>query len=172
MTNPNSTSATTPTTDSYTYIGAPDGHRCHHHGQPGGRPDRRRHPGDHRRYRLQQRVGRGLRLTPATCFLVNSSTRSPPSLRPASGTVDITVTTGVGTSATSSADLYAYNGTLGVVNGNAVVLQLAGHQVPVTATSQTGTTVTVSAPSATGPTGTQVVLSGFTNGLTAGTYTS
>ena len=108
--------------------------------------------------------------TAATSFLVNGL-NSITAVAPAgSGTVDVTVTAGGVTSPTSSADHYAYNGTLGVVNGNAAYSNSPGTTAPVTATSQTGTTVTLSAIG-NWVTGTQVVLSGFTNGLTAGTYT-
>ena len=57
-----------------------------------------------------------------------------------------------------------------MVNGNAAYSNSPGTSAPVTATSQTGTTVTLSAIG-NWVTGTQVVLSGFTNGLTGGTYT-
>ncbi len=108
--------------------------------------------------------------TAATSFLVNGL-NSITAVAPAgSGTVDVTVTAGGVTSPTGSADLYAYNGTLGVVNGNAAYSNSPGTSAPVTATSQTGTTVTLSAIG-NWVTGTQVVLSGFTNGLTGGTYT-
>ena len=108
--------------------------------------------------------------TAASSFLVNSLTSLTAVAPAGTGTVDITVTADGLTSATGSSDRFAYNGTLAVANGNASYANAAGVAVPVTATSQTGSTVTVTAAGA-WTAGQQVGLSGFTNGLTAGTYT-
>ena len=108
--------------------------------------------------------------TAAASYLVNSLT-SITAVSPAgTGAVDVTVTTGLGTSATSSADQFTYNGTLAVANGTASYSNSPGTTVPVTATSQTGSTVTLTALG-TWTAGQKVGISGFTNGLTAGTYT-
>ncbi len=106
---------------------------------------------------------------PATSFLVNglnSITAIAPS---GTGTVDVTVTTGLGTTASGPADHYTYDPTLSVAAGTASYANSPGTTVPVTGTSQTGSTVTVDAIGA-WKAGQEVGLSGFTNGLTAATY--
>ena len=108
--------------------------------------------------------------TPATSFLVNSLDSITAVAPAGTGTQDITVTSNLGTSPVVTADQYAYNGTLAAAAGTASYSNSPGTDVPVTATSQTGSVVTVSAIGA-WTVGTEVVLSGFTNGLTAGTYT-
>ena len=107
--------------------------------------------------------------TPATSFLVNGLNSITATAPAGTGTVDVTVTVGGVTSPTSSADQFAYNGTLAVATGNASYSNSPGTNVPVTATSQSGSTVTITAVGA-WTVGQHVALSGFTNGLTAGTY--
>ena len=108
--------------------------------------------------------------TPATSFLLNGL-NSITAVAPAgTGTVDVTVTTGLGTSATGSADQYAYNPTLAAAAGSAAYTNSPGTSVPVTGTSQSGTTLTIDAIGS-WTAGQKVGLSGFTNGLPAATYT-
>ena len=108
--------------------------------------------------------------TPATSFLLNGL-NSITAVAPAgTGTVDVTVTTGLGTSATGSADQYVYNPTLAAAAGSAAYTNSPGTSVPVTGTSQSGTTLTIDAIGS-WTAGQKVGLSGFTNGLPAATYT-
>ena len=105
----------------------------------------------------------------AISYLVNSLT-SITAVSPAgTGVVDVTVTAGGQTSATGSADQFTYNSTLAVANGNASYENSPGVSVPVTATSQSHSTVTIDVIGS-WTAGQEVGLSGFTNGLTAGTY--
>ncbi|MGD0881915.1 MAG: putative Ig domain-containing protein [Acidimicrobiales bacterium] len=107
--------------------------------------------------------------TPAS-FEINSLDSITATSPAGTGTVNITVENGFGTSTTSSADDFAYNGTLATAAGTASYSNSPGTAVPVTATSQSGSTVTVTSIG-TWTAGQRVGLSGFTNGLTAGTYT-
>ncbi len=109
--------------------------------------------------------------TPATSVVVNSL-NSITAVAPAgTGTVDVTVHTSVGTSAPSSADTYTYNSALTVATGTASYSSGASTSsgVLASATSQTGSTVTITTPGV-WSVGEEVYLSGFTNGLTAGFY--
>jgi large repetitive protein len=173
VTNPNSTSSVTPLTDTYSYIGTPTVTGVTTVANPAGGP-----------------TGGGTSVTvtgtgfnnvsavkfgtaPATSFLTNSLDSITAVAPAGTGTQDITVTTSLGTSTVTSADEYTYNGTLTAVGGTASYSSSPGTDVPATATSQAGgagTPVTVDAIGSWSA-GTEVVLSGFTNGLTAGTYT-
>ena len=108
--------------------------------------------------------------TAASSYLVNGLNSITAVSPPGTGTADVTVTASGVTSTTSAADIFTYNGTLTVANGNASYSNSPGTSVPVTATSQSGTTVTITAIG-TWTTGEKVSLSGFTNGLTSGAYT-
>ena len=108
--------------------------------------------------------------TPATSFLLNGL-NSITAVAPAgTGTVDVTVTTGLGTSTSGVSDHYTYNSTLAVAAGSAAYTNSPGTSVPVTGTSQSGTTLTVDAVGS-WLLGQKVGLSGFSNGVTAGDYT-
>ena len=86
-----------PLSDTFSYVGDPDRDRAHDHGQPGRRPDRRWDPGDHRRHQLQRRDRGGLRHDTGH-LLPGQRARLDHGGRPAgTGTVDVTVTTGLGT---------------------------------------------------------------------------
>ena len=108
--------------------------------------------------------------TPATSFLVNGLNSITAVSPVGTGTVDVTVVAGGQTSATGAADKFAYNSTLTVADGNAAYSNSPGTEVPVTATSQTGSTVTITV-AGTWTAGESVGLAGFTNGITDGTYT-
>jgi hypothetical protein len=135
VTNPNSTSATTPTTDSYTYIGVPTVTGVTTTSNPAG-----------------GLTGGGTQVTiggtgfnnvsavafgstPATSFLVNSLDSITAVAPAGTGTPDITVTTNLGTSATSSADHYAYNGSFAAAAGTASYSNSPGTTVPATGTT-------------------------------------
>jgi len=112
--------------------------------------------------------------TDATKFTVNGL-NSITAVAPAgvAGTVHVTVATGLGTSTPGTSDTFTYASTLAVAPGTASYSNAAGQPVPATAATQAGgvgTPVTVSAIGVWNA-GAQVALSGFTNGLTAGTYT-
>ena len=104
VTTPGGTSATS-AADQFTYRRRADGDRR----QPDQRPGGGRHFGDHHRHQLHRRDRgevrrhRGHRRSPST-----APPRSPPPRRRARGTVDMTVTTTGGTSATSAADQFTY----------------------------------------------------------------
>jgi fibronectin type 3 domain-containing protein len=106
---------------------------------------------------------------PATSFLLNGLNSITAVAPPDSGVVDVTVTTGRGTSAMSPADQYTYNPTLAAAPGTASYANSPGSTVPVTGTSQAGTTLTIDAVGA-WKAGQEVGLSGFTNGIPAATY--
>ncbi len=170
VTTPFSTSTTTPSSDTYTYLDTPTVTGTTAVASPAGGPTGGGTSVTIAGTGFDNVTSVAFGATPAASFLVNGL-NSITAVSPAgSGTVDVTVTTGLGTSATSANDKFAYSGTLAVANGTASYDNSPGTTVPATGTSQTGSTVTIFA-TGNWTAAIKVQLSGFTNGLTAGLYT-
>ena len=169
VTTPFSTSVATPSSDTYTYITTPTVTGTTTVVSPAGGPTGGGTSVTIAGAGFDNVTAVTFGATPAASFLVNGL-NSITAVSPAgSGTVDITVTTSLGTSATSANDKFAYNGTLAVANGTASYDNSPGTTVQATGTSQSGSTVTILAPG-NWTAAIKIQLSGFTNGLTAGTY--
>lgn len=110
--------------------------------------------------------------TAATSVLINSLSSITAVAPAGTGTVDVTVTTGLGTSAISSNDQFAYNSTLaiGTATGGYSSGASTTSGLAATATSFASGTTTVTSVGSWSK-GEEVYLSGFTNGLAAGFYT-
>ncbi len=173
VTNPASTSTATPATDTFSYYGSPTVTGLSTVANPASGP-----------------AGGGTQVTitgtsftgvtgaagvtfggvDAASYVVNSlDSISAVSPAGTAGTAHVQVTAGGVQSPATAADLFTYVPTLTVANGTASYSNSPGVTVTATATSQSGSTVTIDAPGS-WTVGDQVQLSGFTNGLTAGTY--
>ncbi len=166
---PAATSPVTPATDTYSYLAAPTVTGLTTTVSPAGGP-----AGGGTQVTIAGTSFSGVTAvdfgsTPASSYVVNGLTSITAVSPSESGSVPVTVTTGLGTSGGSS-DTFAYNSTLTVVGGSASYSNSPGTTVPVTSSSQTGSTVTLIS-AGTWAVGQRVGLSGFTNGITDGTYT-
>jgi hypothetical protein len=170
VTTPNSTSSSSPTIDAFSYVGPPAVTGITSVANPAGGPTGGGTQVTVTGSGFDKVTGVAFGAVPATSFLVNGLNSINATAPAGSGTADITVTAGGITSPITSADHYTYNGTLTVIAGNASYSNSPGTNVPVTATSQSASTVTITATGA-WTTGGLVALSGFANGLTAGNYT-
>jgi large repetitive protein len=171
VTTPNSTSATS-NADRYNYISTPTVTSVRTFASPAGGPagGGTQVTIDGSSFSTGSTVNFGA--TPAASVLINSLS-SITAVSPAgTGTVDVTVTNSIGTSATSAADQFTYNSTLAIGTGtggyNTGASTTSG--LAATATSFSSPTTTVSAPGSWAK-GEEVYLSGFTNGLASGFYT-
>ena len=138
MTTPGGTSATSPA-DQFTYSA-----RCAggHGPEPDQRSDGRRHVGDDHRHRLHRRDGGRLRHDAGDGLTVVSDTTITADSPAGTGTVDVTVTTPGGTSATSPADQFTYSRESPTVTGLS----------PTTGPTAGGTLVTITGTGFTGAT--------------------